>query len=811
MSNKLKNKFKAIGIISYHKNNFMTHIKHIKISLKSTYDNWATKHKIQNHNLVELIAYLILSLIISATIVLVDNILIKNQILNFVQDWASLTAILIGCASIASIILVLYYTNTFSVYNTYYKKTPSPLSNQFHADKQIRKHMRNLIIYISSCIIITAIQLFHYNIGPVTLLCVILFLCWTVLSYKNSGKHVAELSNFFILLQDEYNFLIKFFKTHGGYDKFVKIRFLNNTLKRSLNKYIYLSENIFNSINLNDFDNEQMKKYITNNLLLLTNYSIFKKNIKNDCGWYEQAFLSSKWHTSGSFEHELTMRHGFSGLPKKQYDYFYFDDQIINYSNICISKIVSNKGYKEIIEYLDCIKNIIDYVPIESLEFIYEHITSIITTILDYKSSLSEIDIKKERVIEVWDYLILILNSFILKYCKYFYNLNISTVIKRVLNLIDKQKKNKRINSYINNKNNISFYSRIFNEFYFDGQRFTPDKIITTNIFQQIQRKLNDALNLMERIFEDIIKYGDLCTKTNNIFSANIIYSRYYEAKYKTLNLFEVYKHICGLYPILLDITISSRINNVTKSLFQYDIEVAKNYSNNCIHLWDNKEYDDLVFDYLGDCFYKMLNNANEFIRNNKRKDFIKLIDYLWDLLVKYADYIMADFGTEKIKKIKDIREVLPTYKPFYLLSYICSLSILYGEYMQDRKWLNSILNTYKKHYETNNQLKNYTNYAFFLIKISNPADLINIDYQTTYRWYYDIVKNIKEYKRKTPDKSSIDAINKAVLTHFNIDEDSYNNSEIEELFYILCVNKVIDTGLCYETQYKWDKDINNE
>ena len=151
---------------------------------------------------------LIKGVIIATFLFFLDGILLKAECLTKI-DGSIFVAVVIGCLSIAGVILGLYCANISSIYSSKYANAPAAVSNAFQYDRLTQRCIGVIIDYIIFGFIVIVEILIDCSLSLGTVFTIILWSIVVIISYSVAGNRAYQLADVYSVADDSYRLLYR--------------------------------------------------------------------------------------------------------------------------------------------------------------------------------------------------------------------------------------------------------------------------------------------------------------------------------------------------------------------------------------------------------------------------------------------------------------------------------------------------------------------------------------------------------------------------------------------------------------------------
>ncbi len=746
----------------------------------------------------------------------VVEFLVNKKITLVPIDNSLLLDALIGGIGVAGVILGLYCANVSSIYSAKYSNAPESISRAFQNDQLTKRCILSLIEYIVFGFVIILEIIIGITISWPTLIVTIIWSIMVIISFGLAGNRTYRLSNVYAVTLDTQRSLYKtvnqrlkshLFSSDANFQNhFLKTTEKDIELLETTQKYAAGSE-----IN----DNSSLLEFIIQNTILISSYWDNKSTISTDSLWFKEAGKYQKWHLTSSTEAELAIQTGTPLKLKNEHDYLWFENRLFEINKSCFKELIDQQDYKIIYKYLRSLPQMAkSAIKAGELENYVHHINVLGAHVKESIIVDNNVE-EKSDVAGVFEALTVIYLGVLIDVSNYYKSLDLEKLSIDILSAIDSGTTIEK-NSIIRGRINHNTYNKILCEKIIEGHRVSPDWVIKQLVAKEEFDCLNLSLDAVVGGLNNIFSLGKCLAEKDRLFDACIILSRFYEFESK-YNRFKpvIEKTVSDFTRCHLDKEQQwdeSRLHEVDEVISYWRKEVPEILGKCAVSFafetWDNS--DDYP-DFLGECYNHICEDAVEAILNNDLSQFKLDFNCLTKLMLVYQEYIRTDF----IKK-KDLYRVEYAY---YMMTYpivewaqIGGLAILWGEFFKNQNWnsmvqeitLSIIDEKKEKDVLMAEKLVEYIQKRdSFIFGIGSRGVLetswnIQVaeaikqsrDYETEY-WMYGT-------RIKTDSK-----LLKAFCTNF---PDFGFSSNVEEVFWVTCINPKLPKEKQYQTQSGWEK-----
>lgn len=762
---------------------------------------------------------LIRGVIFAAILTIFDGMLLKSKKLTAI-DGSTFVSVIIGCLSVAGVILGLYCANISSIYSSKYANAPEIISNEFQYDRLTQRCIRTIIDYIifGFIIIIEILMGFPFCWG--TVFATVLWSVIVIISYSIAGNRAYQLADVYNVADDSYVLLYDIINNKINRKNYSNDANFQNYFQRVSERQIKVLNEVQRfGKGLPENNTATMIQFMCNNIALVGAYWKIKRCIARDSQWFRDLNKYQKWHFTDDMEASTALRTGTSLRPKAERDYWWFENEIFSINRNCFESLCTAYDYSSLYTYLSCfdaiceiaIKNREVNFFVSQLNFLQEHIKKVID---DTKRKEDESKIFAGVV----EQLSLLYLGIILESGKYVYSFDIEELISKTINILDKGKPLEKCELLRGNEQS-AFYSKIITEIQIEKKRITPDWLIAQNIAKEYHVYVNILEDAIREGIDSVFKFGQYLYDKKMLFEACIIFMRFYEYESKLTrfikivdfkeNKFSEYhidkafvweEHRLGK----LRETIEKWKNLIPSILLKCSSEFA-------IKTWEMR---DEYPDFLGESFNHICDDAVEAITQNNTTQFRLDFESLSYLMLLYQEYIRTDF----LKK-KDMYRVEFAYymftSPIIEWAQIGGLAILWGEFHSSEDWWHIVDSVTTKILNNDSSPRNL---AETFVEYIQNRDKFQVG--TGYRdfleteWQLKVAQAMREseiYQIEYDLFGSRLKTNSKLLKVFCRDFGNMGfTTDPSEVYWVLCINPMLPEEKRFHTRYSWEEKMND-
>lgn len=762
---------------------------------------------------------LIKGIIIALFLLFLDGILLEAECLAKI-DGSIFTAVVIGCLSIAGVILGLYCANISSIYSSKYANAPAAVSNAFQCDRLTQRCISVIIDYIIFGFIVIVEILIDCSLSLGTVFTIILWSIVVIISYSVAGNRAYQLADVYSVADDSYRLLYRIISNNLNKKIYSNdASFQNHFQKICENQFKLLNEIQRFGESLAENNIATMIQFMCKNLSLVEAYWEIKRYIPRDSYWFRNTQKYQKWHLTDSIETSTALRTGTILPSKAEHDYWWFENEIFSINRKCILYLCKTSNYSSLYTYLSCFDTICE-IAIDSKEVNYfvNQINYLRELVEKLATDIEKQDDEENKIFAgIVEQISLLYLGIVLESKKYCENLDIKKFISNAISIIDKGKPLDKCELF-RGKEQLDFYNKIITEIQVEKKRLTPDWLIAQNVAKEAHVYINSLIDAIREGIDNSFRLGQYLYEKKMLFESCIISLRFYEYESKLSRLLEVIElkekefseyHIDQalvwdeLKIEILKQTIKKWKNTIPSLLLKCSSEFS-------IKTWEKR---DEYPDFLGESYNHICDDAINAITQNNISQFQVDFENLSRLMLLYQEYIRTDF----IKK-KDVYKIEFVYyaftSPIAEWAQIGGLAILWGEFNSNKDW-KEIVNTVTAKIFTDDSER--TELAETFIKYIQDRDKswIGFGYRgfLETEWKQRVAQAIKnseiyqtEYdlfgmKLKTESK---------LLNAFCQNFESMGFiTDPSEVYWVLCINPMLPEEKKFRTRYSWEDKLN--
>lgn len=729
----------------------------------------------------------------------------------------------IGGISIAGVILGLYCANIASIYSSRYANAPRSIAIAFQYDRLTRRCISAIVDYIIFGFLVTFATMLEFRIGWVMITIFIFWSIVVIVSYSIAGNRAYQLSDVYGVAADSNRILYriiskrlnqKLFSTDANFQNhFQKVAERQIRLLKSIQKY---GENINKSENL---DNSAMTEFMLNNLVTVKLYWMIKKNLSRSSLWFRDKPRYPKWHSSSSTESSIALRTGTPLKTKGKNNLWWFEEELMSINKQCLNNLFEQFDYVSIYTYITAFEKMCSTaIECKEANFYIAHVDWIKQE-LEKRMIPADVDGNERNafagVIEIVSLLYL---DIILESSRAYHDFDLEKIVLKVIKAIDSGDDAEK-NEYICSRQDIDFYKKIITEVKVEGKRITPRWIIKQQIAKEEYVYLNSLLDIVREGMEHAFTLGKMLSEKKLYFEACIILTRFYEYESEFARFINIVKSRKEeLESFQIDKALKwdeFRLDKLQNTISEWKKYVPALFFECSSHFaldnWENREE---YPDFLGECYNRICEDAVEAITSGDIKQFEIDFENLSKLMILYQEYIRSD-----LIKNKDLYRVEYVYymftSPIVEWAQIGGLAILWGEFHSNDEWKICVCKSsdlvFKKDGELTGLAEKLIEYIQhrdkFMFGIGN-RDILETEWKQSVA---NVIKNSgiceTEYEFYGRRLKTDSKLLKAFCPNFM---DMGFTKDPSEVFWVICVNPIINDDKKYHTRYSWEDKLND-
>lgn len=727
---------------------------------------------------------------------------------------------------IIGVILGLYCSNIYSIYSAQYINAPKTLSNAFKNDIVSNRCVKEIISYLVFCIFVILENLIGYDSNIITIVIVVLFTIYIIVSFSSVGNRSQQLANTFNISEMIYKDIYKIIKKISTNNLFSSdINFQNHYQKICTSKINVLKEIAIYNKNIPVSQNHALVSFMDKNIVIIMSYLKEKKTIYYDSYWFKEIIIYKQLHTASYSDLQTVYNTGVFLGHKTEKHINWFEEAILKVNDICLEKLCNDKDIENIHSYLIFLNNAIDNYELDSKSIIeiLDYINNISNKILSVCIEESNIKDKANYtyIYGISDLFSCIYIALILRCTSAIDSIDINNLISLAKDITNYKDASKKHNFYYNNRKAEQLYKCIEMEIKAEGIRITSDWYIEQTICEIIY---NEICSISESLNTIIFKYISLIEffNSNKISYSTVLvlsrlteisnkvnrFSSIAEDKLKYLNS----KHFEKAY-LWKEYDINQISNTIKACVNKYPQYIYDNIFNIALENWKNREEKPdlfgLSYNYICDYLIKS-------IIDDDIEQFKSFYNKFLEFVLLYQEYIRTDVIKIKENHYQDY--VLTTIiLPLIDYSVISGLAIIWGEVTRISSWKNIVNNKLDEFINSGNS----NDLQIVIDKWLTEADYYkDTKFKMNSRsilhtnWEMNIAKNIQSKNLITFEQdgfygNSIKTGNPLLDSFCKIRlHDCLSLDNVEEVFYIVSLNNYCSKDKKYISRFNWEKGM---
>lgn len=763
---------------------------------------------------------LIKGIIIAAVLLAVDGLILKMEYFTELKGDAFI-AVVIGCLSVAGVILGLYCSNISSIYSSKYANAPEAVSNAFQYDRLTQRCIGRIIDYIIFGFIAIIEVLIGCSVSWGTGFTTILGSIIVIISYSIAGNRAYQLTDVYGVAGDSFRLLKRIITSNLKSRVYSSdVNFQNHFQEVSENQIKLLYEIQRFGETLQENNNAAMVQFMCKNIALVGVYWKIKRSISKDSYWFRNAQKYQKWHLTSDTETSTALRTGTGLRFKAEHDYWWFEDEIFSINRRCIVCLCKTNDYSSLYTYLSYFDTICE-IAIRNKEVNY--FISQINFLREFVEKLA-LDIESEEEEEnkffagIVDQISLLYLGVILESGKYYEDFDIKKVMSDTIDVLDKGKSLDKCEMLRGNEQ-LDFYNKIITEVQVEKKRLTPDWLIEQNVAREAYVYINILEDAIREGIDNVFNLGQYLYDKKLLLEACIISMRFYEYESKLSRFIKIIesreKEFSKYHIDQAMVWEKPRIEKLKQVIEKWK-SVIPTLLFKCSSEFTFKTWElmDEYPDFLGECYNHVCDDAIEAIIQNNANQFRVDFENLSKLMPLYQEYIRTDF----LKK-KDMYRVEFAYymftSPIVEWAQIGGLAILWGEFKSNGDWRSVVDAATTEIF--GNDLKG-TELAETFIEYSQNRD--KFWFGSGYRdileteWQQRIARAIRASEGYQTECAmfgmQLKTENK-LLKAFCSDFDNMGFTiDPSEVYWVLCINPMLPDEKKFHTKFSWEDRLND-
>ena len=763
---------------------------------------------------------LIKGIVIAVILLAIDRMILKVECSAKIDDTVFVTVV-IGCLSVAGVILGLYCSNISSIYSSKYANAPKTVSNAFQYDKLTQRCIGTIINYIIFGFIVIVEILIDCSLSWGTVSATILWSIIVIICYSIAGNRAYQLADVYGVANDSYRRLNRIITNNLNRSIYSgDVNFQNHFQKVSEQQIKLLNEVQRFGETLQENNNAAMVQFMCNNIALVGAYWKIKRSIARDSYWFRNAQKYQKWHLTSDTETMTALRTGTSLRSKEERDYWWFEDEIFLINRRCIACLCKTNDYLSLYTYLSYFDSICE-IAINSREVNYfvqqiNYLREIVEKIaIGIETNNDE---KNNNYAGIVEWISLLYLNVILESRKYYQDFDIKKIVSNTIKILDRCKSLDKCETLRGNEQ-LDFYNRIITEVQVEKKRLTPDWLIAQNVAREAYVYTNVLEDVVREGIDNIFKLGQYLYDKQLFFEACIILIRFYEYESKLSRFTEIIecrkKEFSEYHIDSALVWEESRIEKLKQTIEKWKSVIPallfKCSSEFALKTWEMRdEYPDI----LGECYNHICEDAVEAIVQNNPAQFRIDFENLSKLMLLYQEYIRTDFLKHENMYRMEFAYYMFT-SPIVEWAQIGGLAILWGEFNSTKDWWSIVDTATVKIFD--NDSKGVKLAEIFIEYIKNRDKFCR---GSGYRglletgWKQKVAQAIRESERYQTEYELFGTRIKTdskLLRAFcgNFDYMGFT-TDPSEVYWVLCINPMLPDEKKFHTTHSWEERMND-
>ncbi len=746
-----------------------------------------------------------------------DALLLNLEIIPKI-DMELFCAVIIGGLGIVGVILGLYCANISSVYTEKYGSAPDLVSEAFRSD-EISQHCINSIV---SYMIFGFAVIFEILFSPekISWITVILLFLWTIYvikTYSMAGNRAYQLADVFTVADDSISALTNTVIRDLLHKKYRDDNTYQDFFRKECERRIQVLKEIqIFAVSKAENTNIAIIGFMRKNLILISLYWNNKCNISGDSSWFRNVGEYRKWHLTSHMETRVSLSTGTSLKPKHRKDYYWFEKELFDINSDCFRSLCKEKNLYSIYRYLESFKELAG-IAIKNHQIIYfmnqfRDIEQMLQSQIYEKNTEQSSENLAAGIAE----LLVVTNlTMVMEARKYVTNINIFDASTNFIACLEKGKNTWGKCNIIDEKD-LKLQKQICLEIQVEGERITPDWIIFEHFAKRENEYINTILEAICSGMDQVFNFGKFLYDKQQYFEAWTILERIFEFDSKVNNFISVLKikdEELSNFHINTDIQWDQlKISEYKDLLESWKKKIPKVLSICAGHIYINaherqQEYPDV----LGESFSHICEDAVKSIGNNNLEQFKIDFRNIVDLMLIYQDYIRGDIQASKDKYRSDYI-VQAMISPIIEMAQIAGLAILWGEFIDNRNWLDSVRKITSTLFDSESHDPMLAEKLINIADIRNEISIRGIGHRDIIEteWRQSIERAIRSSSSYKVDYDMFTQVVKTPSEIFNAFARDFPQfgfrDNVDDVFWILIVNPYLDEAKRYRSKYGWEK-----
>jgi len=754
-----------------------------------------------------------------------DQVIIaKTKVEPFKMDlYKELLLVGIG---MAGVILGLYCANISSVFSAKYTNVPKHISQDFQNDIITKSSIRDIIGYIVICTLSLVLCIAEISVTWASLSIIALLTIRMVIVFSISGSRTYFLSDTFRIADIHTNNINNAIRKISKKNAITSdVSFQYHIQKACARDISILSEIAKYNLDIPVTQNPSMCEFMDNNLILIGRYWAIKNSIPHNSKWFAEKNVYPQWHASSHTEISLAIRHSISINGKQKPDLWWFEDSLLAVNEICLDKFIRDSDKSSIIKYL----NQLAFLSSEAINartniFWVQHLKRVQNKLLTFVSTIQNADASMEdELASIFDILVSAFVLLLKTEKMALSSLDIETILEYACKVKSNNDVDEKYLRFFNNNTCDSLYRQIWAEIRIDKKRITPDWYIKQTIAKQIYIYLGELLGDVEQTTDAYLKLG------KNLHEKKLTYC----AAVCCAHCFEIISHCEGIIELINTklripeqmyveksdvwekISLQSAKDTLNTLSKEAPTLLIKNCGSFAIRNWNDRENKP---DFLGLCYNHFCEHLIRAIETNDYVKFEAFYCNFFSLTLLYQEYIRTDVVKRKEQHLQTtvIYAATDSYVEYGIIS---GLATLWGEFIADNRWRKLVQSTLEKIFQSDMESKTKTLAQITQIVQARRTLFVGITARQIIQtdWELRVARAMAtnelfqfEYREfgqkflKTKSKLLSSFVGRLVG-----DFPDFHNTE--EIFFVVFVNRYLESGEKYKSQFGWEEGLEYE
>lgn len=367
----------------------------------------------------------------------IANIPLLNMIISLDKNAFSTQLTII--ASIAGVLIGLYFTTLSVVAGSIFAKVPSNLRALL-----LREKIGNVYVNILAKLTVTSIAMLGFislggNFGILIYLYIILFSCFGIFCIVKLGMRVFLFFDPSLLSDSIFNDLKKEIELASVKGFAWTDRNFQSFYQENTKNLISTLETLIDiCINEPYLHNKSLSYVLNGTINFLSYYTKHKSYIPKKSLWYILSVKYHSWFLSSAYEKILALNTQTELFPKMEQDFYWLENKILDIIYNAIKKILAKNNYdillsfmRELNEYLEILGN---YLEIKRGQNIIKEIDKIVEKNFKESAKIMSFDVDENRI-GLFDLFGLTNLNLIFGFKKFIENTNLTFLTKNISNI----------------------------------------------------------------------------------------------------------------------------------------------------------------------------------------------------------------------------------------------------------------------------------------------------------------------------------------------------------------------------------------